>query len=227
MNIGIIGAGHIGSNVARLYARAGHRVLVSFSRDPGSLQSLARELGDGARAGTPREAAEFGDVVMLSVPWSVIDDAVAQAGALTGKVVIDTTNQFGQGGVVQLPGGMSAAEYNARRMPSARLVKAYNTLTAGFQAEAAGRTGPDRIALFYAGEDEQAKQIVAGLIADSGFEPADLGGWAQVHIMEAPRRPGAVYGESYHPEEARRIAEAVRTDPTRAAELAQQLRIAE
>jgi 8-hydroxy-5-deazaflavin:NADPH oxidoreductase len=227
MNIGIIGAGRIGGNAARLFTRAGHRVMVSFSRDPASLKSLARELGGAAAAGTPSEAVEFGDVVFLSVPWSAIDEALRQAGSLTGKVVIDTTNQYGPAGIEQPPGGISAAEYNARRMVGARPVKTYNTLTAGFQAEAAGRAGPDRIAMFYAGEDEDAKRIVAGLITDSGFEPVDMGGWAQVPIMEAPRRPGAVYGEAYHPEEARRIAEAVRTDPARAAELAQQLRITE
>jgi 8-hydroxy-5-deazaflavin:NADPH oxidoreductase len=225
MNIGIIGAGHIGSNAARLYVRAGHRVLVSFSRNPGSLQTLARELGASARAGTPGEAVEFGDVVMLSMPWGAIDEALRQAGSLAGKVVIDTTNQFGPAGIEELPNGISAAELNARRMGGARSVKAYNTLTSGFQAQAAGRTGPDRIAMFYAGEDEEAKRIVAGLISDSGFEPVDIGGWAQVHIMEAPRRPGAVYGEAYHPLQAREIAAVARTDPRRAADLAQQHRI--
>jgi predicted dinucleotide-binding enzyme len=227
MNVGIIGAGRIGSNVARFSLRAGHRVLVSFSRDPESLQSLARELGDGAQSGTPHEAAEFGDVVVLSVPWKAIDEALQQAGSLAGKVVIDTTNQFGPAGMEELPGGMSAAEYNARRMPGARAVKAYNTLTSRFQAEAAGRTGPDRIAMFYAGEDEEAKRLVAGLISDSGFEPVDMGGWTQVHIMEAPRRAGAVYGEAYHPEQAREITQAARTNPPRAAELARQYRVME
>jgi predicted dinucleotide-binding enzyme len=227
MKIGIIGAGNIGGNAARLWARAGHQVLLSFSRDPSALAALARELGNGARAGTPREAVEEGDVVLLSVPWSVIPLALEQAGSLDGKVVIDTTNQFGRGGVELPPNGMSAAEFNARRMPGARPVKSYNTLTAGYQAEAAGRSGTDRIALFYAGEDEEAKRIVAGLIADSGFEPVDMGGWAQVRIMEAPRRPGAVYGEAYHPDQAREIAAAARTDPQRAGELAERYRIAE
>ncbi|MBV9279809.1 MAG: NAD(P)-binding domain-containing protein [Chloroflexi bacterium] len=225
MKIGIIGAGNIGGNAARLWSRAGHEVLVSFSRDPSALEALSRELRGRAHAGTPREAVEFGEVVMLSVPWSVIPLALDQAGSLDGKVVIDTTNQFGRGGVEMPPHGMSAAEFNVRRMPGARPVKSYNTLTAGYQAEAAGRSGADRIAMFYAGEDEEAKRTVAGLIADSGFEPVDIGGWAQVRIMEAPRRPGAVYGEAYHPVEARKIAAAVRTDPERAGELARQLRI--
>jgi predicted dinucleotide-binding enzyme len=202
MKIGIIGAGNIGGNAGRLFAKAGHEVLFSFSRNPQTLAALAAAVGPHARAGTPAEAAAFGDVVMLSVPWGIIDEALAQAGSLEGKIVIDTTNQFGpQGVVAELPGGISAAEYNQRRLPGARLVKAYNTLTSGFQASSAGRSGPDRVVLFYAGQDPQAKSTVAALIVDSGFTPVDMG-WATVRYMEAPRRPGAVYGEEFHLEEA-------------------------
>lgn len=227
MKIGIIGAGHIGGNAGRLFVKAGHEVLFSFSTDPAKLAALATSVGANARAGTPAEAAKFGDVVMLSVPWGTIDEALTAAGPLDGKVVIDTTNQFGRGGMEMLPDGLSAAEFNARRMPGACPVKSYNTLTAGFQAEAAGRRGAERIALFYAGEDAEAKRTVAGLIADSGFEPVDLGGWAQVRLMEAPRRAGAVYGEAYHPAEAREIAAAARTNAQRASELAARYRIAD
>jgi predicted dinucleotide-binding enzyme len=225
MNIGIIGVGRIGSNAARFYVRAGHNVMLSFSRQPGSLQALADELGDKVSTGTPRDAVHFGEVVFFSVPWATIDEALKQAGPLGNKIVIDTTNQFGSGGVETLTGGMSAAEFNSNRMPGARLVKAYNTLTSAYQAEVAGRTGADRIAMFYAGEDEDAKRVVAGLIRDSGFEPVDMGGWAQVSLMEAPRRSGAVYGEAYHPDQARQIARAARTDMKRAGELADQYAI--
>ena len=202
MKIGIVGAGHIGGNAGQLLAKAGHEVLFSFSRDARALADLASAAGPRARAGSPAEAAAFGEVVILSVPWGVIDEAQAQAGSLDGKIVIDTTNQFGPLGIVELPGGISAAEYNQRRLPGARLVKAYNTLTSGFQASAAGRTGPDRVVLFYAGEDAWAKAVVAALIDDSGFVPVDMGGWTTVQYMEAPRRPGAVYGEEYHLPEA-------------------------
>jgi 8-hydroxy-5-deazaflavin:NADPH oxidoreductase len=225
MNIGIIGAGRIGGNAARFYVGSGHKVKLSFSRQPETLQTLAEELGDNASAGTPREAVEFGEVVFFSVPWGTIDEALQQAGSLADKIVIDTTNQFGSGGVETLTDGMSAVEYNSRRMLGARLVKAYNTLTSAYQAEVAGRTGADRIAMFYAGDDADAKRVVAGLILDSGFEPVDLGGWAEVSLMEAPRRPGAVYGEAYHPDQAREIARAAGTDMRRAEELAEQYRI--
>lgn len=208
MRIGVVGAGRIGGNAARLFAAAGHEVMVSFSRDEARVRALADEIG--ARAGTPREAVEFGDVVMLSVPWPLIDEVLGQMGPLDGKVVIDTTNQFGRGGLEPLPEGMTAAQLNQRRMPGARLVKAYNTLTSGFQAEAAGRTGSDRVVMFMCGDDADAKATVARLIEDSGFTPVDLGGLVDATPMEAPRRPGAVYGEEYHENEARAFVESVR-----------------
>lgn len=224
MRIGIIGAGRIGANAARMFALAGHDVLLSFARDRAALEGRAAAIGPPARAGDPREAAAFGEVVMLAVPWGAIDEALTVAGPLAGKVVIDTTNQFGPGGPITLPGGVSAAAFNARRMPDARQVKAFNTLTAGFQATATGRARDDRAALFLAGEDAEAKRTVAGLIEAIGFAPADVGGWGEVWIMEAPRRPGSVYGEEYRPEAARRIAAAVRDDPTLASRLADELK---
>jgi len=200
MRIGVLGAGRIGGNAARLLARAGHEVLVSFSRDPQKLEALAAEIG--GRAGTPREAVAFGEVVMLSVSWTLIDDVLAQAGPLDGRIVIDTTNQFGRAGWEDL-GKRTAAEVNDARMPGARYTKAFNTLTAGFQAQAAGRTGRDRVVMFLCGDDEEAKRVVAGLIEDAGFTPVDIGGVADAAPMEAPRRPGAVYGEELHEQEAR------------------------
>jgi predicted dinucleotide-binding enzyme len=200
MRIGVIGAGRIGGNAARLFARAGHEVLVSYSRDPERLEALAADIG--ARAGTPREAAQFGEVVMLSVPWRLVDEVLADVGSLDGRIVIDTTNQFGPGGVEDL-GGRTAAQLNAARMSGARYTKAFNTLTSGFQERAAGRTGPDRVVMFLCGDDPEAKRIVAGLIDDAGFTPVDMGGTADAAAFEAPRRPGAVYGEEVHEAEAR------------------------
>jgi predicted dinucleotide-binding enzyme len=88
-------------------------------------------------------------------------------------------------------------------MPGARYAKSFNTLTSSFQAEAAGRTGPDRVVMFLCGDDEEAKRVVAGLIDDAGFTPVDIGGVADAAPMEAPRRPGAVYGEELHEAQAR------------------------
>ena len=208
MRIGIVGTGRIGANAARLFAKAGHDVVLSFSRDQDKLDALAAELG--GRAGSPREAVEASEVVFFSVPWRLIDDVLEQMGPLEGKVVIDTTNQFGAGGVEDL-GGRTAAQVNAARMPGARYTKAFNTLTSGFQAVAAGRTGPDRVVMFMCGDDEEAKRVVAGLIDDAGFTPIDVGGTAEAAPMEAPRRAGAVYGEEVHEDEARAFVERLRS----------------
>src|SRR5919202_104728 len=113
------------------------------------------------------------------------------AGRLDGKVVIDTTNQFGPRGLEDVPEGMTAAAFNAGRMTGARYVKSLNTLTAGFQAQAAERPARERTAMFLGGDDAEAKRAAAALIADMGFEPIDVGGFAQIWIMEAPRRDGA------------------------------------
>jgi 8-hydroxy-5-deazaflavin:NADPH oxidoreductase len=207
MRIGIVGAGRIGGGAARMFGRAGHEVLVSGSRDPAELQPLADEIG--GRVGTPHEAVEFGEVVLFAVPWRAVDDVVASLCSLEGKIVIDTTNQFGAGGWQDL-GGRTAAQVNAERMPGARYTKSFNTLTAGFQAEASQRTGPNRVAMFYCGDDGEAKAVVARLIEDAGFVPVDIGGTADAAPMEAPRREGALYGEEYREPEAREAVEALR-----------------
>lgn len=209
MRIGIIGAGRIGGNAARLFAQAGHEVMLSFARDPARLKALADSIGDRARAGTPAEAAAFGEVVMLSVPWPAVEEALAQAGPLDGKVLIDTTNPFGSGGW-EIPEGKTSAQLHQERLPEVKVVKAFNTLTSGFQASAAGRSGDGRVVLFLAGDDPEAKATVSRLIEDAGFAAADLGAAADSTVMEAPRREGAVYGEEYHPGDVQGVVEAVR-----------------
>jgi predicted dinucleotide-binding enzyme len=209
MEIGIIGAGNIGGNAARRLALGGHRVVLSYSRDPANLDALAQEIGERARTGTAAAAAAC-QVVIVSVPWGMVDDAIAKAGSLAGRVVIDTTNQFGPGGVVTFPGGGTAAQHNAARMKGSRYTKSFNTLTAGFQAEAAGREGSERVVQWVAGDDAEAKALVMGLIEDAGYAPVDLGGLATSGVMEAPRRPGAVYGEEWRLPAALGVAEALR-----------------
>jgi 8-hydroxy-5-deazaflavin:NADPH oxidoreductase len=203
MRIGVLGAGRIGGNLARWLVHAGHEVVISYSRDPVALGNRASEIG--CRAGSVAEAAAFGEVVVLSVPWSTIDDVLDQAGPLAGKIVIDTTNHFSAGAVTELGPNRTAAQVNQARMPGARVVKAFNTLTAGFQAEAAGREGADRVVMFLCGDDADAKAVVAGLIEQVGFTPFDVGGLADAAVMEAPRRAGAVYGEEFHEADARRL----------------------
>jgi len=204
--VGIIGAGNIGGNIARRLALAGHQVIVSYTRDPARLAALAAEVGGAA--GEPSDAAAA-EVVVLSVPWGVIDEALHAAGPLDGRVVIDTTNQFGQGGWLDL-GGRTAARINAERMDGARYTKSFNTLTAAFQAAAAGRAEPERVVQWIAGDDGAAKAVVAALVADAGYVPVDLGGIDDCAVMEAPRRAGAVYGEEYRAADAAPVVAAVR-----------------
>jgi predicted dinucleotide-binding enzyme len=193
MKIGIIGSGHVGGTVGSLWAKAGHTIIFS-SRHPDELGAIARQAG--AQVGSIGEAATFGDVVLISVPWVAYEAVLAEAGSLAGRVVIDTTNQFGAGGVLQLPGGISGASYHARVTPGAHYAKAYNTLTAGFQAASAGRAGPDRVVMPYCATDAEAKEMVTQLIEDSGFAPFEVD-WELAPWMEPPRRPGAFYGEDW------------------------------
>jgi 8-hydroxy-5-deazaflavin:NADPH oxidoreductase len=208
MKIGIVGAGRIGGNAARLLAAAGHETKLSFARDPSKLRELAETIGERASVGDPADAVSFGEVVIFSVPWDAIPVALEQAGDLTAKVVIDTTNQFGSG--PKPAAGQTAAQFNIARMPGARYTKSFNTLTAAFQAEAAGRVGSERVVQWICGDDVEAKEVVANLVNDAGFAPVDLGGTADCAVMEAPRRAGAVYGEEYRREDALAVVEAVR-----------------
>ena len=208
MKIGIIGAGRIGGGLGRQLAGAGHQVLLSFSRDRAKLEDLAARIGPSASIGSPADAVASGEVIVISVPWSALPLALEQAGPLDGKIVIDTTNQFG--GPPLPPEGQTAAQFNAYRMAGARYTKSFNTLTSAFQAEAAGRHGEPRVVQWLCGDDPGAKEVVAGLIEDTGFVPVDLGDIASCAVMEAPRRPGAVYGEEYRLADAKKVVDAVR-----------------
>ena len=208
MNIGVVGAGRIGGTIARQMAAAGHQVKLSFSRNPASLETLAGEIGPNATVAKPVAAVEFGEIVVVSVPWSLLPTALEELGSLAGKIVLDTTNQYGAPPLP--PHGETAAYFNAARMPGARYTKSFNTLTAAFQAEAAGRQSDDRVVQWLCGDDVDAKNVVVGLIEDAGFVPVDLGGTADCAVMEAPRREGAVYGEEYRAPDAAAVIEAVR-----------------
>ena len=208
MEIAVIGAGRIGGNIARRLASAGHQVSVAFSRDEDGLRALAQEIG--ARDMAPDAAVTGAEVVVVSVPWGVLPRALQAAGSLDGKVVIDTTNQFGSGPMP--PAGQTAAAFNASRMPGARYTKSFNTLTSAFQAAAADRPAEQKVVQWLCGDDAAAKEIVCDLIEDAGYVPVDLGGTADCAVMEAPRRPGAVYGEEYRAADAQAVVEAVRSE---------------
>jgi predicted dinucleotide-binding enzyme len=185
LKIGIIGAGHIGGTLASLWARAGHEVLVS-SRHPDQLTGLVRSLGPRARAGTPREAALFGDVVLISVPYG----ALPQVGRdlrteLSGKIVLDTGNPYPQrDGDMALEArrkgtGVSSAEF----LPGVRLVRAFNAINSGDLASGAHRSG-ERIAIPLAADDGQALEVAQRLVRDAGFEPVVVGSLARAREFD-------------------------------------------
>jgi 8-hydroxy-5-deazaflavin:NADPH oxidoreductase len=207
MKIGIVGAGRIGGNCATQFAKGGHEVKLS-GRDASKLEPLAAEIGQAATVGTPAEAAEFGEVVVFAVPWDGFDDAVASAGALDGKIVVDTTNQYGRS---EMPAeDQTGASFHAARVQGARYTKSFNTLTSSFQAEVAFRPEAERVVQWVCGDDEEAKKVVMGLISDAGYAPVDVGSNAEAAVMEAPRRDGAVYGEEYRLPDAEKVVEAVK-----------------
>jgi predicted dinucleotide-binding enzyme len=206
MRIGILGAGHIGATAARLFARAGHDVALSNSRGPASLHGLIGEINRAAgapraRAGTAQEAAAFGDVVLLAVPWRSTE-AWPAADTVRGKIVIDAMNPYtASGGIADL-GTSTSSEEVLKRLPGARLVKAFNTIFWEHLAEQ-GRPDlplPKRRAIFLAGDDAEAKRVVSRLIEEIGFAPVDTGTLREGGRSQQPGTP--VYNRNLTQEEA-------------------------
>lgn len=161
--IGIIGAGNIGSQLARLAVRNGHQVVIANSRGPETLTDLVTELGDGARAATRDEAAAAGEIVVVTVPLAAIETIPVEP--LVGKVVIDTNNYYWErdGHIAALDDqSTTTAELLQDHLPGARVVKAFNHIGADDLTGHATPAGtPDRRALVIAGDDDSAKQTVS------------------------------------------------------------------
>ena len=205
MKIGIIGAGMIGATTARLFANAGHDVAVSNSRGPESLQSLVKDIGPRARAMTIAEAARFGDVVLLAVPWRK-PEALPPPDAVKGKIVIDAMNPYAEGGGLEDLQGLTSSEHTQKRLPGARLVKAFNTIWYKHLAANGNtsRTVSERHAIFVSGDDEQAKRVVMKLIEEIGFGPVDLGSLVEGGRRQQPGSP--LYNKPMTAAEAERQA---------------------
>jgi len=177
MRIGILGSGLMGSKLGTIFARAGHEVVFSYARHPEKLERLAREAQGNARAGTPREAAREADALLLAVHWSRVDDVLAQAGDLSGKVILTCSLPMNDDdtGLV-LAHTTSGAEELAKKVPGARVVCAFNTVPSEVLFgvfETRDRAG--KPSLVYCGDDAGSKEIAAGLIRDVGFAPVDAG----------------------------------------------------
>lgn len=179
--IGIIGAGNIGSQVARLAVAQGHSVVISNSRGPETLAGLIAELGPRARAGTPEESATAGDIVVVSVPLKNYRSVPVEP--LVGKIVIDTNNYYPQrdGRIAELDdGSTTTAELLQKHLPGSKVVKAFNHIHAAeltTHGQPPGTT--NRRALVIAGDDAGAKTTVTGLLDSFGFDTVDAGPLAE------------------------------------------------
>jgi predicted dinucleotide-binding enzyme len=178
MRIGIVGAGMIGSTLGRLWAAAGHEVMLS-SRHPDSLGPVLAPMGPRARGGTPEEAGAFGEAVLLAVPFGTLTDLGPRlAASLASKVVLDAGNPFphrdGAAAAEAIRDARGSGRWTAERIPGARVVKAFNTVYFRTLASEAHRAG-DRLGVPLAGDDPAAIEVAARLVRDAGFDPVAVG----------------------------------------------------
>lgn len=179
--IGLIGSGHIGTAIARQAVAHGYDVVLSNSRGPETLAELVVELGERARAATSTEAAEAGDVVVVTIPFKNVSAVPVEP--LAGKVVVDTNNYYFErdGHVADLDEGRTTvSEVLADHLGSARVVKAFNVIAAAqIDTAATPADTPHRRALPIVGDDPEAKQVVTDLIDELGFDVVDGGPLAE------------------------------------------------
>jgi hypothetical protein len=202
LKIGIIWAGRIGGTLGQLWAKAGHEVLLS-SRHPERLKDLAQRLGPKARAGTPREAAMFGKVVLVSVPYGALPQVGRDyAAELKGKVVLDTGNPYPtrDGEMANAARAKGTGVASAELLPGVRLVRAFNSLPHYELRSEAHRKG-ERVGVPLAGDNQQALEIAARLVEDAGFEPVVVGPLARAKEFDVGT---AVYGRALTARELRR-----------------------
>jgi len=177
MRIGILGSGLMGGKLGTLFARAGHEVVFSYARSEQKLKRLARQAKGKARAGTPRDAAQGADAVLLAVHWSRIDDVLKRAGSVSGKVIVSCSlpmNADDTGLVIAHTS--SGAEALQRKIRRARVVSAFGTVPSEVLFDVyEARRKANRPSLVFCGDDKRSKTVAAQLISDAGFEPVDAG----------------------------------------------------
>jgi len=177
MRVGILGSGLMGGKLGTIFARAGHEVVFSYARSVQKLKTLARNAKGAARHGTPREAAQEADAVLLAVHWSRVDDVLKKAGDLSGKTVISCSLPMNKTDTALVIGHTSSgAEELKKKLPKARVVVAFNTVPSEvlfgvYEAKRKAR----RPSVVYCGDDQAGKEVAAELIRDAGFAPVDAG----------------------------------------------------
>jgi 8-hydroxy-5-deazaflavin:NADPH oxidoreductase len=200
--IGMIGSGRVGSALGRVWAQAGHEVMFS-SLNLDNDRKLAAEVGSNARAGTPSEAAAFGQVLVFAVPYSALPGlGKTLDGLLQGKVVIDACNPFASrdGEVANQALEKGAGLFSAQLLPGARIVRAFNAVPAARMGEAHSDT--QHFGLPIAGDDKRAIEVASRLIREIGYEPVLIGGLDMGKYL----RPGTPLSGEHSPDEIRQIA---------------------
>jgi predicted dinucleotide-binding enzyme len=203
LKIGVVGSGRVGGTVGGVWAKAGHEVMFS-SLDLEADKKLAASLGPNAKAGTPREAVQFGDVVLISVPYAALPAVGRDLGDLIkGKIVIDTSNP-----IVARDGDMAVAARekgagiaSQEFLPGARIVRAFNAIGYARMGEASKNAG--RVGMPMAGDDAKALEIASELVREVGYEPVVVGSLA---TMGKYLIPGTPLGGEHTPAEIRQIA---------------------
>ena len=185
LKIGIVGTGNIGGALAKHWAKAGHELVIS-SRHPEELQSLAKSLGPKVRVGTPLEAAQFGDVILLSVPYKATPQVGQDlASAWKGKIVLDTGNPYPmRDGTMAFDArkrgtGVTSKEF----LPGVRLVRAFNAINWDDLANQ-GNHQPERWAIPLASDDAEGLKVAQRLVRDAGFDPVVVGGLARAREFD-------------------------------------------
>ncbi|MBG1263068.1 NADPH-dependent F420 reductase [Nostoc commune] len=189
MNIGIIGAGNMGAALGKLWAKAGHQVIFSYSRDEDKLREIAASAGMTAKAGTIQAAVAESDVVFLAVWLPSLEEVIHTAGSLAGKIIITCVSGLQPDFTGQTIGlttdlKISVAETIQQLIPNAKVVEAFNTTFAEIIASDSRQFGSDFPSVFYCGDDIEAKQIVAGLIEECGYESVDAGNLIVARTLE-------------------------------------------
>ncbi|MGA8261011.1 MAG: NAD(P)-binding domain-containing protein [Arenicellales bacterium] len=202
LKIGVVGSGRVGGTLGGVWVKAGHRVMFS-SRHIENDRKLAADLGPNAFAGTPREAAAFGDVLMISVPYGALPDVGRTLGKLLdGKIVIDTCNPFvsRDGEIAKRALEQGVGLVSAELLPGARIVRAFNAI--GYTRMGQAHEHPGRVGMPIAGDDPEAIELASRLIRDIGYEPVLVGGLAKAKYL----MPGTPLAGEHTPEEVHRIA---------------------
>ena len=191
MKIGIIGSGNIGATAAKLFVNAGHEVAIGNSRGPESLTSVVNSIGTNVKAKTVEDTIKFGEVILLAIPWRKRQELLPASELFDGKIVIDAMNPYSENFELIDLGNSNSSEEVLKQIPSSRLVKAFNTIYYEHLSTKGNPNAPkeDRIAIFVAGDDFDAKAIVSKLIEDIGFASVDTGSLRDGGRKQQPDSP--------------------------------------